>query len=274
MPDIEGKAIKEADEEIKKVKLTMGIIDRQNHDEIEADHIISQQPAAGQKVKEGREIEVILSLGSELVTVPGLVGQTISEAEILLRNAGFSKGTFEGVFDDRFAEGLVISQDPTAGSKAAEGDRIDIMYSKGKTPEKVSMPSLIGRSLAEAKKILAESNLEIGTTNKQQSTEYFEGQVIDQDTKAGVLVDEETEVNLTLSEGPGPVASSKSLQFQLPEDQDYYKVVIKLKDPKGEREIYNELHHAGDMVHVGVSYFGKASVSIQLNGNHFRTINL
>ena len=156
----------------------------------------------------------------------------------------------------------------------SEGDRIDIMYSKGKTPEKVSMPSLIGRSLAEAKKILAESNLEIGTTNKQQSTEYFEGQVIDQDTKAGVLVDEETVVNLTLSEGPGPVASSKSLQFQLPEDQDYYKVVIKLKDPKGEREIYNELHHAGDMVHVGVSYFGKASVDIQLNGNHFRTMNL
>lgn len=274
VPEIEGMTIQEADEELKKVKLAMEVIDRQNHDEIEADHIISQQPAAGQKVKEGRNIEVILSLGSELISVPGLVGATISEAEILLRNAGFSKGVFEGIFDERFAEGLVISQDPTAGSKAAEGEKINIMYSKGKKPERVSMPALIGLSLNQAKNLLAENNLEIGTNSKQESTEYFEGQIIDQDTKAGVLVDEKTVVNLVISQGPGPAATSKNLQFQLPEEQDYYKVVIKLKDSKGEREIYSELHHAKDMVHVGVSYFGKASVDIILNGSHFRTMSL
>lgn len=274
VPEIEGMTIQEADEELKKVKLAMEVIDRQNHDEIEADHIISQQPAAGQKVKEGRNIEVILSLGSELISVPGLVGATISEAEILLRNAGFSKGVFEGIFDERFAEGLVISQDPTAGSKAAEGEKINIMYSKGKKPERVSMPALIGLSLTQAKNLLAENNLEMGTNSKQESTEYFEGQIIDQDTKAGVLVDEKTVVNLVISQGPGPAATSKNLQFQLPEEQDYYKVVIKLKDSKGEREIYSELHHAKDMVHVGVSYFGKASVDIILNGSHFRTMSL
>jgi serine/threonine-protein kinase len=274
VPEIEGMTIQEADEELKKVKLAMEVIDRQNHDEIEADHIISQQPAAGQKVKEGRNIEVILSLGSELISVPGLVGATISEAEILLRNAGFSKGVLEGIFDERFAEGLVISQDPTAGSKAAEGEKINIMYSKGKKPERVSMPALIGLSLNQAKNLLAENNLEIGTNSKQESTEYFEGQIIDQDTKAGVLVDEKTVVNLVISQGPGPIATSKNLQFQLPEEQDYYKVVIKLKDSKGEREIYSELHHAKDMVHVGVSYFGKASVDIILNGSHFRTMSL
>ncbi|HRX20391.1 MAG TPA: protein kinase [Syntrophomonadaceae bacterium] len=274
VPNIEGMSIQEADDELKNVKLTMTVIDKQNNDEIEADHIISQQPTAGQKVKEGREIEVILSLGSEQINVPSLVGLTISEAEIALRNEGFSKGTFEGVFDDRFAEGLVISQDPEAGSKAAEGTKINVMYSKGKAPEKVAMPSLIGLSLAEAKNKLAENNLELGTTSKQQSTEYFEGQVTGQDTEAGVLIEEGSTVNLTLSQGPGPVAKSKDLEFQLPENQDYYKVVIRLKDSKGEREIYNQLHSAADIIHVGVSYFGQASVDIQLNGNHYKTINL
>jgi serine/threonine-protein kinase len=202
VPNIEGMSIQEADDELKNVKLTMTVIDKQNNDEIEADHIISQQPTAGQKVKEGREIEVILSLGSEQISVPSLVGLTISEAEIALRNEGFSKGTFEGVFDDRFAEGLVVSQDPEAGSRAAEGTKINVMYSKGKAPEKVAMPSLIGLSLAEAKNKLAENNLELGTTSKQQSTEYFEGQVTGQDTEAGVLIEEGSTVNLTLSQGP------------------------------------------------------------------------
>ena len=274
VPEIEGMTIQEADEELKKVKLTMEVIDRQNHDEIEVDHIISQHPAAGQNVKEGRNIEVILSLGSELINVPGLVGETISEAEILLRNAGFSKGVFEGIYDDRFAEGLVISQDPTAGSKAAEGEKINVMYSKGKTPERVSMPSLIGLSLNQAKNLLAENNLEMGTNSKKESTEYSEGQIIEQDTKAGVLVDEKTVVNLVISQGPGPTAISKNLQFQLPEEQDYYKVVIKLKDSRGEREIYNELHHAKDMVNLSVSYYGTAAVDITLNGSHYRTMNL
>ncbi|MDD3895391.1 MAG: PASTA domain-containing protein, partial [Syntrophomonadaceae bacterium] len=274
VPDIEGMAIQEANDELDKVNLSMTVVDKQNNDEVEADHIISQQPASGQKVKEGREIEVILSLGSELHTVPSLVGLTLSEAEIALRNEGFSKGAFEGVFDDRFAEDLVISQDPTAGSEAAEGSKINIMYSKGKTPERITMPSLIGLSLAEAKNILAENNLELGTANKQDSSEYFEGQVTSQDTEAGVLIDEESIVNLTVSKGPGPSASSKNLEFQLPDELDYYKVVIKLKDSKGQREVYNQLHHAADTVNVGVSYFGKASVDIQLNGNHYKTINL
>lgn len=274
VPEIEGMTIQEADEELKKVKLAMEVIDRQNHDEIEVDHIISQQPAAGQNVKEGRNIEVILSLGSKLIGVPGLVGETISEAEILLRNAGFSKGVFEGIYDDRFAEGLVISQDPTAGSKAAEGEQINVMYSKGKKPERVSMPSLIGLSLNQAKNLLAENNLEMGTNSKKESTEYSEGQIIEQDTKAGVLVDEKTVVNLVISQGPGPTAISKNLQFQLPEEQDYYKVVIKLKDSRGEREIYNELHHAKDMVNLSVSYYGTAAVDITLNGSHYRTMNL
>lgn len=274
VPSIEGKTIQEADAELAKIKLSMAVIDQQNHDEVEADHIISQHPAAGQKVKEGREIEVILSLGAEMFNVPSLVGKTISEAEIELRNEGFSKGTFEGTFDDRFAEGLVISQNPTAGSQAAEGAKINVMYSKGKAPERVSMPALLGLTLAQAKSILAENNLEAGTVDKEQSTEYFEGQVISQDTNAGVMIDEGSVINLTLSLGPGPAASSKGLEFQLPENLDYYKVVLTLKDTKGEREIYNQLHHGGDIVNVGVSYFGSASVDIKLNGSHYKTVNL
>ena len=274
VPDIEGMMIQEANDELAKANLTMEVIDKQKSNEIEVDRIISQQPTGGQKVKEGREIEVIISMGADLLTVPSLIGLTTSEAEISLLNEGFSKGAMEGIYDDRFAKGLVISHNPAAGSKEAKGTKINIMYSKGKTPERITMPSLIGLSLQEAKNKLTENNLVLGTVGNQSSNEYFSDQIVAQDTEPGVLIDEESTVNLTLSTGPGPVATSKAVEFQLPENQDYYKVVITLKDAKGEREIYNQLHRAADIVSVGVSYFGSASIEIELNGNSFRTIKL
>ena len=274
VPQIEGMMIKEANDELTKVNLGMKVIDRQSSEQFEADQILSQNPAAGQKVKEGREIEVIISTGAELLSVPSLIGLTVSEAEIELRNKGFTRGVVEGTYDDRFPENFVISHSPIAGSKAAEGTKINIMYSKGKTPERVNMPSLLGLRLQEAKNVLRENKLEIGTVDEKESNEYVAGRITFQDTEPGVMIDEGSKINVTVSKGPGPVATSKAIEFQLPEEQDYYKVVIKLTDAQGKREIYNQLHHAEDDVHVGVSYFGDAKVDIELNGKHFRTIEL
>ena len=44
--------------------------------EIEKDHIISQLPRAESKVKEGREVTVVISLGPDEVQVPVLQGFT------------------------------------------------------------------------------------------------------------------------------------------------------------------------------------------------------
>ena len=48
-----------------------------------------------------------------------------------------------------------------------------------------------------------------------------------------MLVDEKTAVNLVVSLGPGPAAQIQSIELLLPEEQDFYKVVIKVKDVAG-----------------------------------------
>jgi serine/threonine-protein kinase len=89
-----------------------------------------------------------------------------------------------------------------------------------------------------------------------------------------VLIDAKTQVNLTVSSGPGPVAQTRAIQFQLPVEQDFYKVAIRLTDVRGEREIYNKLHSAGEQVNVAVSYVGNATVNIQLNGKPYDSYKL
>lgn len=274
VPDIVGMETKEADQELAKVNLKLKVLSEQYSDEIEKDHIISQQPVKGFKVKEGREIGVIISKGTQLKKVPNVVGLDRSDAEQRLRNDGFRVGQIEEIYDDKYDTNVVISQDPDAGSQAQEGEYIDLMISKGKTPERITMPDLTGLKLEEATRQLEDNNLVLGEVTREESASFYTDQVISQDTQAGTLVDEKTKVNLVVSKGPGPSSQTRTLEFQLPEDQDYYKVVIRVKDARGQREVYSQLHQAGEEVVVGISYFGSATAEIQLNGKSYRTVKL
>ena len=84
------------------------------------------------------------------------------------------------------------------------------------------------------------------------------------------MVEEGTTVNLVVSKGPGPVPETKVVEFNLPQENDYYKVVIILHDAKGKKQIYNQLHSGGDTVNLLVQYFGNASLEIQLNGKPYK----
>lgn len=274
VPDIVNMDIKQANDELNQVKLKMVVVAEQNSEDVPKNHIISQKPSAGQKVKEGREIEVIVSKGQEALKVPRLIGIEVNEAELILRNEGFKPGKIDEVYDDKYAEKLVISQNPRAGSSAGPGTKIDLLISKGKAPERIPMPELIGLKVDDARRKIEESQLVIGETKRQESNQFFSDYVIDQDTAAGVLIDQGSTVNLTVSKGPGPVAQSKAISIKLPGEQNYYKVVIKLKDSQGEREVYNQTHAAGDEVYVGVSYYGNATAEVQLNGKPYRTVKL
>lgn len=150
-----------------------------------------------------------------------------------------------------------------------------MMISEGPTPERISMPNLIGKPLAEARQILQDNNLVIGSEiSRKDSNAYYADYVIDQDTQAGVLVDEDTTINLTVSSGPGPAAQTRTIELRLPEEQDFYKVVIKVKDAQGQREVYDQMHNGGDGVVVGVSYFGTGQAEVFLNGKSYQTFDL
>lgn len=276
VPDIIGLDIKQADQELGKYNLDLTVSGREPSDEYKKDQVISQSPVKGQKVKEGREIKVILSTGSELFKVPSVVGLNSSDAEISLRNEGFVIASAEKVYDDKYAEDFVISQDPEPGSMAKKGTRVKLMISKGKTPEKIAMPNLLGLTLEEATKKLKESNLVLGEVKRQDSNDYYPEQVMAQGVGADVLVEQQSTIDLTISKGPGPVARTKDIEFQLPSDQDFYTVQIKVRDSREVRMVYNEVHRGSDNVYVAVNYYGSGVAEVLLNGNSkpYKTIKL
>lgn len=274
VPDVENINIKEANQKLKDAGLKMQIIAEQPDEEVEKDNVISQNPAKGQKTKKGHVVKVIVSTGLEKQKVPYLIGRDLDEAEVLLHNKGLEIGDVRETFDDKYAANEIVSQNPDEGTMVASGSKVDVVISKGKEKKSVAVPSLVGLSLTDAENKLKANNLALGKVDRQDSTAYSADKVISQETNSGVMVDEQTPINVVVSKGPGPTAQTKTIEFTLPSQQEYYKVTIKVRDAQGEGEVYNQLHPAADNVSVGVTYVGNGSAEVLLNGKHDKTIPL
>ena len=125
----------------------------------------------------------------EKITVPDIRNKTLSEAEKILKEAGFNYSAV-GEMDE-----IVVEQMPKAGAQLVNGGIVKI-YTNG-NQEKVSttIPDLKGVSYAQAKNMLQAKNLNISATGS--------GIVIATDPGANTTVDEGTIVNVTLQEQTG-----------------------------------------------------------------------
>ncbi|MBO8158512.1 Stk1 family PASTA domain-containing Ser/Thr kinase [Thermosyntropha sp.] len=274
VPNIVGMDSKDAKEKLDELGLKMVVLSEDVNSDLEPGKVVSQNPPSGMKVKKGREIEVVLSKGTAVAKVPILVGVSLADAKIKLANANLKLGKVEEEYDTKYSEGIIISQSPKSGTRIEEGSKVDVLVSKGQPPERVKMPNLVGLNFNDAKKKLEDIGLLLNNVVEEESDQYFTDQVIGQDTEPGVMVEKGSSITLTVSKGPGPSAQTKALEINLPLDQDYYRVVIEVNDAKGKREVYNQLHQAGETIFIGVSYFGIGKADVYLNGKHYRAYDL
>ena len=122
------------------------------------------------------------------ITVPDVTNKTISEAEKILKNAGFI--TFLSENCDKNST-LVSTQVPSPKTTVAK-DSIVMLYSENNsTRTSVTVPDLSGMSLAKAKSTLKDKKLNINFSGS--------GLVVNQSVKKGSSVEEGTVINVTLS---------------------------------------------------------------------------
>ena len=92
--------------------------------------VISQSLEAGSTVTKDSTITLVVSKGVEVVEVPDVPNMDESSAVNVLKNCPFVISvTYE--YSESVAEGYVISQSESAGSKLAKGSEIAIIISLG-----------------------------------------------------------------------------------------------------------------------------------------------
>jgi eukaryotic-like serine/threonine-protein kinase len=134
-------------------------------------------------------------------TVPTVAGLTQEIARDRLRKAGFTVSTVPQNHTT-IKSGRVIKTDPPANARVRKGSEVALYFSIG--PELVAVPDVRGKTLTEAKKLLAARELKV------VSHGVYDGRVpkfgiIDQQPQPPASVAKGSEVNLTVSNGPEQV---------------------------------------------------------------------
>ena len=111
------------DQAIAAAKLKVGTLTQQTSNTVTNGKVISQDPASGSSVAEGSPVNLVISSGPQMVTVPNLEGLTQDAATTTITGAKLTAGTVTQQTSNTVAAGKVISQDPASGSSSAEGSR-------------------------------------------------------------------------------------------------------------------------------------------------------
>ncbi|MGB9814176.1 MAG: Stk1 family PASTA domain-containing Ser/Thr kinase [Thermovenabulum sp.] len=134
------------------------------------------------------------------VTVPNVIGLTEEEAAKKLAEKNLKYEVTERVFSNA-PVGQVVDQEPKGGEVVKiNHPPISLVISKG--PRTFQVPALIGLTETEAINLITSSNFKVGQIQRVNSSEYPQGVVIDQNPREGLLLPENTEINITISLGP------------------------------------------------------------------------
>lgn len=204
VPEVTGKALAAAQTEITGAGMTVGAITLRYSDTVLKDIVISQSPTAGTLVTRNTAIDLVVSEGPQPVSVPDLVGQTETNALVLISGSGFIPGQVSREWSDSIPSGIVISQSPEAGLMRAPGTSISVVVSDG--PEPSEVPDVTGKNQEEAAAIIAAAGFSLGRVVQGFSETVPAGLVISQNPGPGVMAPPGTSINLVLSQGQEPVA--------------------------------------------------------------------
>ena len=167
-----------------------------------AGYIYKQSPVSGRTVREGQNVTLTVSLGTQYVTVPDLTNYVQADAEQQLKALGVSVLVTQAV-DTTVASGAVIRTDPAAGTQVAAGSTVILYISRPQVSTTTKVPSLTGMSTADARTLLVQNHLGLGSQTEQYSDQPV-GTVISQNPAAGSTTKLNGRVNIVVSAGPEP----------------------------------------------------------------------
>ncbi len=142
LPDLKGKTIDEA-KALLRGEIFISVIDEKYDETYPKGTIILQDPAGKSNVSRYSVVKVVLSKGKqsdEKVIVPSVELTSKSQAIATLEKLGL-KVLAKEEFNDKIANGVVISQNVKKGTLVSPGSTVIIVVSKGKMPENYVDPN-------------------------------------------------------------------------------------------------------------------------------------
>lgn len=171
--------------------------------EVESDEkaglVVDIYPAEGMPVKEKSEVTLTISKGKETVQVPNIEGITVEEAERQLIEKNLLLGDVTREYSSDVGAGLVIEQSEKEGTEVEQGSKIDVVISKGPEIKFSKVPSLVGKTLDEAKSAIKNAGLTIGSIGYSSNPAYPNNVVLEQTISGGTSVKKGSSIDIIIN---------------------------------------------------------------------------
>lgn len=220
------------------------------------------------KVKENSEIKVVISKGQEITTVPKVIGMKKEDAIKALEDANLIAEVIEET-NKEVEAGYVVSQETKENTEINAGETVKIHVSTG--IEQVSMPYVIGKTEAEARKLIQDAKLKVKQVIYEEDKTKEDGKVIKQDKEAGSALDEGTEIIITVNKIEQLKTGTVKINMKsLTGGYDEVNTITGSKTAKveikvGDDSVFKETKSKNDTFSVNVNGIGTITVKIYID---------
>ena len=196
IPDVQGMTVKQARSTLEDKGFEVsGKTKKEASDDVEEDKVIGTDPEIGETLKEGSEITLIVSTGSEKIEIEDYTGKKFDDVKAELEAAGINVVSYEKDVskDEDIEEGTILEQDVEVGTKLGEGDTITFTIPN----IYISYPNFTDGTYTEAdvKKFCDENGITLNVTYVEDINSV-DGAVVYQNMAAGSKVSKDANLRI------------------------------------------------------------------------------
>jgi eukaryotic-like serine/threonine-protein kinase len=170
VPYVIGKNLNDVEKQLSDAGFETVIQDSVYYDSLPRGVVIKQVPDADAVVKVNRTVYVIINrFVAPDISMPNIIGYSLRNAQYTLESMGLKMGDTSSRVD--FAKNTVLEISINGnmvkpGDKVKVGSKVDLVIARGKGDEEISVPQLIGLQVADARVLLEQYGLNLGSVVK------------------------------------------------------------------------------------------------------------
>ncbi len=176
VPDVVGEPEAKARSMIEAMGLEYTVRRGLAHREAPEGTVLAQSPLAGQFARPGAPVDVTLSRGPEVHTLPDVAGLSERQANIVLERLGYDVEIERR--EDPMAAGRAVETRPGAGTDLEVPSPLVLVVSEGAPI--VVIPDMVGMHIDDALQILTDARLELGSISFDSEAPEAPGRIVGQ----------------------------------------------------------------------------------------------
>ena len=203
IPDVEGMSVAKAESILEEKGFTVNSkVTEKYDDEIKEGKVIGTNPSRGRTAKKNTKITLIVSKGTDSITLENYTGQNAAALKESLEKKGLVVAIESKKVEDmtNAKEGIVIDQLPAKGEKLKEGGILTLYIAEIYTV----YPDFTTMTVADAEEFCNMHGINL-TITYEETNDKEEGKIIKQNRSKGIEVF--TGANLTLTVAKKPKAT-------------------------------------------------------------------